>query len=117
MFVSFFPRPKWFFWSALAWTAFAMALWYGYARGLVEIPAQEIVGVSRFWSASHLWFDLYFALRLDKIKEPVKALPLELIKLLRQMQKVLDVGITLLPARLRFQPIIIMSFCEDLFQA
>jgi peptide/bleomycin uptake transporter len=60
MFVSFFPRPKPFFWSALAWTAFSMALWYGYAEGLVA-PSKSI-GVELFWSAQQLWFDLYFAI-------------------------------------------------------
>jgi peptide/bleomycin uptake transporter len=60
MFVSFFPRPKLFFWSALVWIALSMALWYGYAEGLVA-PSKTI-GVSLFWSAPSLWFDLYFAL-------------------------------------------------------
>jgi peptide/bleomycin uptake transporter len=60
MFVSFFPRPRLFFWSALIWTALSMALWYSYAGGLVESPASAVIGVSRFWSAPHLWFDLYF---------------------------------------------------------
>ena len=62
MFVSFFPRPKLFFWSALAWTALSMALWYGYAESLVDSSTQAIIGVARFWSAPQLWFDLYFAL-------------------------------------------------------
>jgi peptide/bleomycin uptake transporter len=61
MFVSFFPRPKLFLWSALIWTALSMALWYGYAGSLVVSSASEVIGVSRFWSAPHLWFDLYFA--------------------------------------------------------
>jgi peptide/bleomycin uptake transporter len=59
MFVSFFPRPKLFFWSALIWIALSMALWYVYAEGLVA-PSKTI-GVSLFWSAPSLWFDLYFA--------------------------------------------------------
>jgi peptide/bleomycin uptake transporter len=62
MFVSFFPRPKLFFWSILIWTALSMALWYSYAGGLVDSSAPDVIGVSRFWSARHLWFDLYFAL-------------------------------------------------------
>jgi peptide/bleomycin uptake transporter len=62
MFVSFFPRPRLFFPSAILWTALAMAFWYGYARNLVISADPEIIGVSRFWSASFLWFDLYFAL-------------------------------------------------------
>ncbi len=60
MFVSFFPRPKLFFWSAIAWTALSMALWYGYVNGLTEASTPGIVGVALFWSAPSLWFDLYF---------------------------------------------------------
>jgi peptide/bleomycin uptake transporter len=62
MFVSFFPRPKLFFISAIVWTALAMTFWYGYADDLIGSSAPEVVGVSRFWSARSLWFDLYFAL-------------------------------------------------------
>jgi peptide/bleomycin uptake transporter len=60
MFVSFFPRPKLFFWSAVAWTAISMAVWYGYVSGLTESATPGIVGVALFWSAPSLWFDLYF---------------------------------------------------------
>jgi peptide/bleomycin uptake transporter len=62
MFVSFFPRPKVFFLSAIVWTALAMALWYGFARNLIGSAAPGGVGVEIFWSAASLWFDLYFAL-------------------------------------------------------
>ena len=62
MFVSFFPRPKLFFWSAIAWTALAMTFWYGYADDLVGSSSPGIVGVALFWSARALWFDLYFAI-------------------------------------------------------
>ena len=62
MFVSFFPSPKPFFLSAIAWTALAMAVWYGFAGNLVGSPAAGGVGVAMFWSAPSLWFDLYFAL-------------------------------------------------------
>jgi peptide/bleomycin uptake transporter len=66
MFVSFFPRPKLFFLSAIAWTALAMAFWYGFADTLVGAPvvgaAEPAVGLAVFWSASALWFDLYFAI-------------------------------------------------------
>ena len=65
MFVSFFPRPKLFFLSAIAWTALAMAFWYGFADTLIGAPvagAAEPVGVAIFWSAGSLWFDLYFAI-------------------------------------------------------
>ena len=62
MFVSFFPRPKLFFLSAIVWTALAMAFWYGFANDLVGSSAAGGVGVEIFWSAPSLWFDLYFAL-------------------------------------------------------
>ncbi|MBN8989518.1 MAG: peptide antibiotic transporter SbmA [Rhizobiales bacterium] len=61
MFVSFFPRPKLFFISALLWAALAMALWYSFASELYGSSGPEVVGVSTFWSARSLWFDFYFA--------------------------------------------------------
>ncbi len=62
MFVSFFPRPKLFFLSAIVWTALAMAFWYGFADDLIGSSAPAGVGVALFWSPRSLWFDLYFAL-------------------------------------------------------
>jgi peptide/bleomycin uptake transporter len=61
MFVSFFPRPKLFFLSAIVWTALAMAFWYGFADDLFG-SSGTAVGMAMFWSARSLWFDLYFAL-------------------------------------------------------
>src|SRR6201993_2706525 len=61
MFVSFFPRPRLFFTSSILWTALAMAVWYGFASNLFQVPETPI-GLSTFWSAPALWFDLYFAL-------------------------------------------------------
>src|SRR6202051_4387198 len=61
MFVSFFPRPKLFFWSALAWAALAMAFWYGFATHFVESSSPGVVGVALFWSAPSLWFAFFFA--------------------------------------------------------
>jgi peptide/bleomycin uptake transporter len=60
MFVSFFPRPKMFFWSAVVWIALSMTLWYGYVSSLTESSTPGVVGVALFWSAPSLWFDLYF---------------------------------------------------------
>jgi peptide/bleomycin uptake transporter len=61
MFVSFFPRPKAFFISAILWTALAMAVWYGFASNFFQ-AAERPVGVDTFWAAPALWFDFYFAL-------------------------------------------------------
>jgi peptide/bleomycin uptake transporter len=61
MFVSFFPRPRLFFWSALVWTALAMAVWYGFANQFFQIPDRP-AGVATFWSPPALWFDFYFFL-------------------------------------------------------
>jgi peptide/bleomycin uptake transporter len=60
MFVSFFPRPRLFFTSAILWTALAMALWYGYADQFFQ-EAEKPIGLDTFWTAPALWFDLYFA--------------------------------------------------------
>jgi peptide/bleomycin uptake transporter len=60
MFVSFFPRPKLFFPSAIIWTALAMTFWYGFAGSLVASSSRG-VGMEIFWSTPSLWFDLYFA--------------------------------------------------------
>jgi peptide/bleomycin uptake transporter len=64
MFVSFFPRPKLFFISVIVWTALAMALWYSFANELYGSSEPGVVGVSLFWSARSLWFDLYFSVFL-----------------------------------------------------
>ncbi|KAB2657400.1 peptide antibiotic transporter SbmA [Brucella tritici] len=69
MFVSFFPRPKLFFWSALVWSLLAVLGWYeggerlGATFGLPPLAhdAAPIIGASLFWSAPFLWFYIYFA--------------------------------------------------------
>ncbi len=67
MFTSFFPRPKWFFLSAVAWIALAIGLWYLGGRQLGATfgmpPASEdagFVGIRMFWAPHFLWFYLYF---------------------------------------------------------
>jgi peptide/bleomycin uptake transporter len=60
MFVSFFPRPKMFFISAILWTALAMAVWYGFASQFFQ-EAERPVGLANFVSPPALWFDFYFA--------------------------------------------------------
>jgi peptide/bleomycin uptake transporter len=69
MFVSFFPKPRLFFWSAAIWTIIAIAGWYsfgeqlGAAIGLPPAPpdAPPIIGTSVFWSPPFLWFYIYYA--------------------------------------------------------
>jgi len=60
MFVSFFPRPKLFFVMVIVWTALAMTIWYSFANELYGSSEPGVVGVSLFWTARSLWFDLYF---------------------------------------------------------
>jgi peptide/bleomycin uptake transporter len=70
MFVSFFPSPRAFFWSAAAWTLFAILFWFFVAKdagglfGLGNPPdgTPPIIGVTVFWSKPFLWFYLYYAL-------------------------------------------------------
>jgi peptide/bleomycin uptake transporter len=61
MFVSFFPRPKLFFISAILWAALAMTLWYSFAAELVGSSESGVADVSLFWTARSLWFDFYVA--------------------------------------------------------
>ncbi|MDI7860799.1 peptide antibiotic transporter SbmA [Rhizobiaceae bacterium n13] len=69
MFVSFFPKPKLFFLSAVLWSIIAIAFWYtlgeqlGASFGMPPVPAEAppVVGISTFWSGAFLWFYLYFA--------------------------------------------------------
>jgi len=68
VFISFFPNPRIFFWSAALWTAIAMIVWYSIGRPMSAAfglgPAAEgtppIIGVSVFWSNAFLWFYLYY---------------------------------------------------------
>ncbi|WP_420959713.1 peptide antibiotic transporter SbmA [Brucella sp. IR073] len=69
MFVSFFPKPKLFFSSAILWGVFAALTWFIDGKELGAVfglpPAAPgsapIIGVSVFWSAPYLWFYVYFA--------------------------------------------------------
>lgn len=69
MFVSFFPKPKLFFISAVVWSLFLILAWFngGAALGsLVGLPpaaadAPPIIGISVFWSKPFLWFYVYYA--------------------------------------------------------
>jgi len=69
MFVSFFPRPKLFFFSVLLWTLLSVIGWYegGAELGqMIGLPpatpdAAPIIGAPIFWSAPFLWFYIYYA--------------------------------------------------------
>jgi peptide/bleomycin uptake transporter len=69
MFVSFFPSPRLFFWSAAIWSLVAIAAWYlggnelGSLIGLENPPADAppVIGVEVFWSPPFVWFYIYFA--------------------------------------------------------
>ncbi len=69
MFVSFFPAPRIFFWSAAIWALIAVLFWFFVARDLGYIVGLEnppegtppIIGVSVFWSKPFLWFYIYYA--------------------------------------------------------
>ena len=68
MFKSFFPNPRWFFISLIVWFIVNLSLWYlggsgwgswiGFPTGYAD--ADLVIGVSRFWSPSFLWFYLWF---------------------------------------------------------
>jgi peptide/bleomycin uptake transporter len=68
MFVSFFPSPRIFFWSAAAWSLFAILLWmfaaknWGIAFGLPDpaADAPAIIGAQSLVTAPHIWFFFYF---------------------------------------------------------
>lgn len=67
MFVSFFPRPRAFFLSAVVWAAVCMTIWYaggsGFAQTIGLVPAgspEEVVGASLFWTPTSLWFYAYY---------------------------------------------------------
>ena len=69
MFVSFFPSPRTFFWSAAAWTVVAVLFWFFVARdagpliGLENPPADAppVIGVSVFITEPFIWFYIYYA--------------------------------------------------------
>ncbi len=70
MFVSFFPNPRPFFWSAVLWSLLGVLFWFFFARdwgqhiGLPSPPADAppIIGVSVFVSKPFIWFYIYFAI-------------------------------------------------------
>jgi peptide/bleomycin uptake transporter len=70
MFVSFFPSPRAFFWSAAIWSLLGVLFWFFFARNwgqFIGLPnpaegAAPIIGVTVFWSQPFIWFYMYFAM-------------------------------------------------------
>lgn len=68
MFVSFFPNPRIFFWSAALWSLAVVLFWYfgghqlGATFGLGGPPegTAPLIGVSVFWSKPFIWFYIYY---------------------------------------------------------
>lgn len=68
MFQCFFPKPRWFFLSAIVWTICNVLCWYGGGRHMgtwFGWPADyeqtgAIIGIARFWSPMFLWFYTWF---------------------------------------------------------
>jgi peptide/bleomycin uptake transporter len=65
VFVSFFPNPRPFFWSAILWAVLCVAGWYAGGSGLgaalgLNVDAELPISVSRFWAGPFLWFYIYF---------------------------------------------------------
>lgn len=68
MFVSFFPRPKLFFISAIVWSLAAVLFWYAAGQQMgawfgmppAAPDAPPVIGVSVFWTAPYIWFYIYF---------------------------------------------------------
>jgi peptide/bleomycin uptake transporter len=69
MFVSFFPNPRPFFWSAALWSLACILFWFFFARdwghfiGLENPPddTPPVIGTSFFITKPFLWFYVYFA--------------------------------------------------------
>ena len=67
MFKSFFPKPKWFFLSAVIYSAVAIYIWYtfnhdlGVLIGLDLTPGAPVVGLGFFVTDDFLLFYLYYA--------------------------------------------------------
>jgi peptide/bleomycin uptake transporter len=68
LFVSFFPKPKQFFLSAIAWSLLLVVLWFlggedlGTALGMAppDPGAPPVISPMRFLMPSFLWFYIYF---------------------------------------------------------
>ena len=66
MFSSFFPSPRYFFVSSLAWIVTLIIVWYtlgesiGTFLGFNLKESQTVIGLGHFITPEFLWFDAYF---------------------------------------------------------
>ncbi len=66
MFVSFFPKPRWFLFSAIIWSIALICTWYlvgdylGLLIGFQFNSPDPVIGLKHFVTHEFLWFDLYF---------------------------------------------------------
>ncbi|MGB0446591.1 MAG: peptide antibiotic transporter SbmA [Pseudomonadales bacterium] len=68
MLQSFFPRPPWFFISALIWSVVAVTLWYMYGDAMggalgFQLPAEDaapVIGLGHFVTTDFIWFYCYY---------------------------------------------------------
>ena len=69
MFVSFFPRPRMFFLSAIVWVLFGIGVWYRFGDGLGMLlgilpstpEAVDPATIGIFLSRRFVWFYIYYA--------------------------------------------------------
>jgi peptide/bleomycin uptake transporter len=70
MFKSFFPNPRWFFLTAVVWTAVTVSIWYTWGNQLgsvlgIALPAEDAapsIGLGHFVTPDFLWFYLYYTI-------------------------------------------------------
>ncbi len=68
MLQSFFPRPSWFFISALIWSVVTITLWYMYGDAMAavlgfQLPAEDaapVIGLGHFVTTDFIWFYCYY---------------------------------------------------------
>ena len=68
MLQSFFPRPPWFFISALIWSVVTITLWYMYGDAMAavlgfQLPADDaapVIGLGHFVTTDFIWFYCYY---------------------------------------------------------
>jgi peptide/bleomycin uptake transporter len=69
MFLSFFPKPRLFFWSVVIWGFVMVAGWYAFAAQImtmlgipIDDPNNPVIGLEYFWTPNFLFWYAYFVL-------------------------------------------------------